>query len=147
MLPRKPETLERAKARFPDALETIWDVEAIRFSGAKRPGEDRRCVFDFHDGLRLIVSRERMDDGEIKIHMSASVDLDSGLAKRIRRGKLKQGMFGTLAQERFAAISGFGTVKPAFVQFIGVSDKGVPHWHIKEITDQESLDAIRHWQS
>ena len=37
---------------------------------ASRPGNQPRHVFDWPDGLRLTVRRERMSDGRIAVHLS-----------------------------------------------------------------------------
>ena len=54
MLPFEPESVESMKARYPaavadDAICRVIDGKVV----GKRPGEQRRHVFDFADGLRL----------------------------------------------------------------------------------------------
>lgn len=63
MLPFCPEKLESMRARLPDAISTVYDADEI----SKRPGEQRRQVFDFEDGVRCIVSIDK-DSEERLLH-------------------------------------------------------------------------------
>lgn len=59
MMPFEPQQFEEVKARFPVALMSTYDCR----SGipSPTPGELRAHVFDFTDGLRLIVSRDKFE--------------------------------------------------------------------------------------
>lgn len=59
MLEFEPEIEDSMKARFNEALEPIYDVEKIAAGKQKTPGSFRKHVFDFFDGTRIIVSKER----------------------------------------------------------------------------------------
>jgi hypothetical protein len=67
----EPEIEETLKARFAEALEPVYDAAKV-MSGGQRPGQLRKHVFDSFDGSRLIVSRDRMPDGEMVLHVSVS---------------------------------------------------------------------------
>ena len=60
------------QARYPQALEFRYDSFAI-VNGAIRPGECAANVFDFEDGLRLIVNRELLDGCVHVLHVSEFV--------------------------------------------------------------------------
>ena len=140
MLPYRPESLEAMQQRFPQALAEVTDVEYCRFGG-ETPGQKRKHIFDFEDGLRLIVSKDRLEDGRIVVHFSASAYRDSALYRRLKKPSQKK-YFSRLAQSRFALLSGYGTEKPAFVEYIGASEKGVPHWHVTEVTEEEAYKLL-----
>lgn len=75
MIPFEPESIESAKKRIDAALVDVFDMAAIaRMPESQRPGMDRKHVFDFEDGIRLLVSRDRMPGGEVIVHISASFD-------------------------------------------------------------------------
>lgn len=143
MLPYQPMSIAENRARFPAAMETIWDVESA-LCGGPTPGmqEGRENVFDFPGGLRIIASRDRLPEGEVVIHFSASAEQGSALWRRIKRPGQER-YFNWLAILRFAEISGFGKVKPAHVEFVGCSPgKGIPHWYVKEITEENALEIL-----
>ncbi len=57
-VPFRPETLEALQARYHLALEDAFEEELIRLGTQSVPGGDPRNLFDFDDGLRLIVTRD-----------------------------------------------------------------------------------------
>lgn len=67
-LPFEPEPIEKLQARYYAALEKLWvpapDME-------DRPGLHRTHTFDFEDGWRMLVSRDKIGNSEIN-HISAS---------------------------------------------------------------------------
>lgn len=74
MIAWNPLPIEKLKKRVPNALLNLWDAEHIaRNPDAPRPGEFPNQVFDFEDGVRLIISREKFRQGAIKIHVSLSI--------------------------------------------------------------------------
>lgn len=118
MIPFNPQPLAELKARFTQALVDSYSVEKILADAALRPGSKPQHVFDCEDGLRLIVSRDRLQGKEV-IHFSASVD-------RARyRGRFDKSLMKLMVR-RFAELSGFAET-PTFVRF---SDEGIPHWII-----------------
>ena len=77
-LPFEPEHHVKAVARFDAALDT----EPYVAGQEPRPGVQRRHVFDFEDGLRLLISREQYPVPPGKppvagIHLSVSLNEDS----------------------------------------------------------------------
>jgi len=58
-LPFEPESLESAKARFAIALVGVWDGDALASGKATiRPGQQRKYVFDFYEGVRMVACLE-----------------------------------------------------------------------------------------
>lgn len=60
--------------RYPRALQNLFDCRGERAKRLRpRPGALYSCVFDFEDGLRLIISREQYDnEAGPWLHVSAS---------------------------------------------------------------------------
>src|SRR5579883_2486821 len=73
-LPEQPETLESMQARFRMALSPVVDVDKCATDPAHAyfPSKYRRHVFDSAAGIRLIISRDRLADGEEYVHVSIS---------------------------------------------------------------------------
>lgn len=65
----QPELDEMLKLRFIAALEPVYDSQKVAAGECQRPGELRKHVFDFADGMRLIVSREEVE-GVRWLHVS-----------------------------------------------------------------------------
>lgn len=72
MLPFEPEKLESMRARLPQALSVVYNYEAVE-SGGQRPGELRRHVFDFEDGIRCILSVDEGQQTARHLHLSFSL--------------------------------------------------------------------------
>lgn len=135
MLPRMPQPLTALRQRYPFALEHVHDVVAIRDRGDIRPGEVAANVFDHEDGLRLIVSRERMPDGHVVLHVSASFGPDCQLADELRllaTGGMPAGdilrLFIDSIPGRFRELSGH----EGPLTFVGLTSGTIPHFHRRE---------------
>jgi hypothetical protein len=72
MLLFQPESLEVLKARFPKALEHTYTVEGMK-NGEPCAADQRKHVFDFDDGTRLVVSHERLGT-RLYLHCTGSMD-------------------------------------------------------------------------
>lgn len=75
MLPFEPESTEELKARYDEALQEVFDPREVANDPDLSPGKKREHVFDFEDGVRLIVSVDQIDK-KVKpriTHYSASV--------------------------------------------------------------------------
>ena len=57
-LPYEPESIVDARKRYPESLEHLYNVHRIRYMNIPGPQFQRKNVFDFESGLRLIVSLE-----------------------------------------------------------------------------------------
>lgn len=127
MLPFEPQQFEEVKARFPVALMSTYDCR----SGipSPTPGELRAHVFDFTDGLRLIVSRDKEDGDAPYIHVSASAIEGTTLWFGIKRGMVTRTKLLEFAMKHYRRISG----DESKFEFCGFSiGKGVPHWRRRE---------------
>jgi hypothetical protein len=130
-LPYEPEPVASMQARFTLAIDPIIAVERVWAGLDPRPGEQRRHVFDFEDGLRLIVSRETYPtdssigirlSGRTGIHLSGSAA--GAMQSAIRRGEIDRMTFMDLMLRRFREIA----QRPsAHFELAGFSDRGVPH--------------------
>ena len=121
MLPFKPESIERLKARLPQALDQIYDP-FLCFNGFQElPGERRPHVFDFEEGLRLIICRQLRGSAPV-LDISASATLKTRWDGQVGNHPLKR-----MAEKRLEDLG----IKP--LQFIGFSlQRGTPHWIVKE---------------
>jgi hypothetical protein len=72
MLPFEPEPTIVLKARYPEAIKDIYDPRKIAAKPELAPSKKRKHVFDFEDGLRLIVSVDKNGMNQLT-HYSASM--------------------------------------------------------------------------
>src|SRR5262245_1998633 len=98
------------------------------------PGEFAANVFDLEDGLRLIVSRERLPDGRLFLHVTASFPTRCRMADSFRRLALtmpKKRVLELWAADlprRFRELSGDGRM----LELVGWSGRLIPHLMITE---------------
>ena len=139
-VPFVPASLAELQARYPKALEFVYDQQAIVQDNAIRPGEVAANLFDFEDGLRLLVSRERTPSGQVVLHVSASFQDDCKIADNFRRwlgpkpSKQKRqrlaNNWAITIPARFIELS--GDTLP--LKFIGWTSNYVPHWMRIEVS-------------
>lgn len=123
-----PKSISEHQQRYAAAVETIVDTESVEIGVAARPGELPRNIFDCHDGMRLIISRDRTVK-RVLLHVSMSFEPDSELWHKAKDGTLDFDKALRLAEARFAKISGIE--RP--LCFVGLSHgKRVPHWCLEE---------------
>lgn len=107
------------RARYKAALRDWYSAEKCAAGQQERPGNKAKHVFDFEDGIRLIISRDR-NNGKEYIHVSGSgtdeymSDKGFSAAKRDMENKFRQ-----LCQ------------RDVPLEFIAVSEGGIPHWIIE----------------
>jgi hypothetical protein len=136
----EPEAINEAAARFAAAIDT----EPYVAGEEPRPGTQRRHVFDFPDGLRLIVSRDQYPAplGKrpmVGIHMSASMHDGQPLAKEIAQAITEDRYPGVSAPyvatklidmaavQRFRAMCGYDKkLRPKQVSPSGVLHYSIP---------------------
>jgi hypothetical protein len=129
------EPLAAMRARYPKALEFVYDSTAIITGNAIRPGECASSVFDFTDGVRLIVSRERMPDGSVVLHLSASFKNGGKASRAFRSNRAKYGINDAVQQWMTAAVTHFQEISGDRREphFLGFSQGTViQHWIIPE---------------
>lgn len=71
------EPTDRLVARFKDALTPVYTADDIEQKKVTRPGQQRKHVFDFEDGIRCIASHEIHDGQTVVLHMSFSLAANS----------------------------------------------------------------------
>lgn len=71
-----PEPVDRLIARFHEALEPTYDPQDFIDRKVPRPGQQRKHVFDFEDGVRCIASHE-MHNGRKVLHLAFSLSANS----------------------------------------------------------------------
>ena len=120
MLSFEPETFASLKARMPAAIDHVHRVGVTPC-----PGEERHHIFDYADGLRMIVSRSHFPgDAKACLHVSASTIEDTRIEAAIKSGRLSKDAF---CHDAMARLRMLGVAEP--LQFLGFSDGlGVPHW-------------------
>jgi hypothetical protein len=105
----EPESIESARERFEVAIEPIFDAYSLR------PVLSRQHVFDFDDGVRLVVTRDRMG-AEFRIHISASIA--PGFDEKWASG---EGFLESVQQH-------WRDLRGNEIHFMGFSKLGVPHF-------------------
>lgn len=121
-LPHEPETIEQAKARYPLAVRRSYTFAE---AAAEQFGRQRKHVFDFEDGMRLIISREKFWlNGSIHVSASrlcANIPLITLFVEPALRDALLLNV-----RSRFREISGNHN---DFV--LVLIDEGIPHFAVK----------------
>ncbi len=136
-VPYNPAPLEELRRRYDAAVADVYDHADVGTFGANRPSEKPQHVFDFEDGLRLIISRERSSPLE-GIHISASLQPGRPLYFALPEMLRPPQVLKRMALDRWAELT--GALSPADVQeaiergeakFAGFSPgKGIPHWFV-----------------
>ncbi len=125
IVPFEPEPIEEACERFPVALETTYEAWRSDLPGWNRPGQKRENIFDFEDGLRLMVSRDVLHaGGEPVIHVSASLHEEEAVESgwdRLSKKRFERGV-----RQRLETLTG-GRVR---VGSMWLTCGGIPHWTI-----------------
>lgn len=128
MVPFDPKTIEEHKLRWPEAIRKVWDYRPYRkrdpqtLAQLDGPGKHPEHIFDFPDGLRLIVSTDQYDDTGAYLHVSASISRDTPMWQEFATATTMPTDFRTRVQVRVAALGG-----PAVTLGYVSNDKGVPH--------------------
>lgn len=120
MLNFQPISATEHRERWAAALVKLWDFRGTQTIGvdADRPSLHPEHIFDFHDGLRLLVSRDHYDFGE-HIHIGAWISDRSPLFHKVGKKKIDGQRLLDIIGERITFISGL-TVQPNHVSQGGV---------------------------
>ena len=131
-LPFKPEPEAALKARVPAALEVVYDQKVAYYNRevakdmSKAPSGNRAHVFDFEDGLRLIISRDAIEE-EVYVHVSASLEMESPLMTFLPRGQRGFAMFCRGAARKIGELLSLPGL-PSGPQH--VTEGKIPHWFL-----------------
>jgi hypothetical protein len=107
----KPLTVSEHRNRWSAALVKVWEygipLDSIADHLGDRPGQHREHLFDFHDGIRLIVSADKYGDGTY-LHVSVSVSTESEAEKAIKleSGRCCLQKLDVLVNERVRGMGG-----------------------------------------
>lgn len=71
-----PEPVDHLIARFHEALEPTYDAQEIADRKVTSPGQQRKHVFDFEDGVRCVASHE-VHNGRKVLHMCFNLSANS----------------------------------------------------------------------
>lgn len=122
MLPFRPQSIDEQRQRYPHALQHLFDCRGERAKRLRpKPSDLYGNIFDFEDGLRLLISREQYDDTGPYLHISAS-PVEEG--KLTLSYKLDDPRFHVYALNRFHEIS--DDTQP--LGFMGLSPGNIPHF-------------------
>jgi hypothetical protein len=129
----RPEPLAQLRARYPEALREVIDMESAARGLVPWPGTQGRNVFDCEDGIRLVVAHCDLG-GEVGVilHLSASLDPAAPLYRELLRSarhvwpEWGQAEFCRLALARWREISG----DDGPIEYAGCfGATGIPHWY------------------
>lgn len=129
MLPIEPETLAEMKLRFPKAVESVIYIDKVRSGEQVSPSKLREHVFDFSDGMRMIVSREDLGDGNVFYHASASGTDEYGESIR------DEGVSG-VAEDLMLRLAALRDTHPSTQVSSFISDSGTLHIMFEEEDDE-----------
>lgn len=123
-----PRPFEELKAKYPKAIERVYDVEMVEIGIINRPGESEEHYFDWEDGVRMIISKEDAVCGE-HIHISASLQkgqlYDNFLSMGMGHAQVIKEL-QSICEEKFRSLSDC----TLDMHFIVVTDHGVLHWRV-----------------
>lgn len=121
MLPFRPQPVNELRGRYQHALQHLFDCRGERAKRLRpRPGELYGNIFDFEEGLRLIISREQYDDTGPYLHVRALL-VEGTLTHPY---ELDDPRFHIYALNRFHQIS--RSDEP--LGFMGLSSGKIPHF-------------------
>jgi hypothetical protein len=120
-VPFNPQPIDVLQQRYAAAVKTTIDALAVYEHQIPAPSGDPAHVFDTQLGLRLIISRERLLDGRVGVHLSAS--WEPGVADNTKLESLLAEIYAT-----FKAIS--RTTRDP--ELIAVTSGGIPHFFVEQ---------------
>ena len=129
MLPTEPETFEQIKARFVEAIREPVDLESVRAGTRKPPSGERKHVFDFEDGMRMIVSVDLIVDTYF-LHISVS-------GNKHYHHTIKDEGFDGMVEDVLLRVTAFTGGAPGHELQAVLSEEGV--LHIMFEVDHEGL--------
>jgi hypothetical protein len=130
------EPLAALRARYGEAVRDVYDHACIAAGQQNRPSNQRKHVFDFQDGLRLIVSRDRTFVGRTGVFVSASLMPGTPVYEslRLHRGDAREG-FCTVVRERWQQLAD----SKRMPEFQGWSEAGIPHFVVWDLPESVPL--------
>lgn len=117
MIPFNTQPLSQLKERYNYAIKARNNLTNILANPEERPGAKPVHIFDFEDGIRLIVSRDVIKEMEV-IHFSGSIN------EALFKGKLNKALLSTMVTH-FIELSEYRGA----ITMSGFSDTGIPHFY------------------
>lgn len=144
-VPFKPVGMNRHFMRYERATERLWEEKD--FDQGDQPSRHEENIFDFGDGMRIVISRQLLPSGreghgdemEEFIHFTGAVTDTSKIMSELQAGKYNYDRVVSMISGRFLKISGLAHSE-INLQMTGISpESGSPHFHIR----REQLDKER----
>lgn len=134
MAPRVPlhvESLEALQGRYAAAIKDLINHTDATSEGFMIPSSQRHHVFDTESGWRLIISRERLFDGTVGIHFSASIHDPNKMKQLQLTWYTKSSPYDALDEvvRTWREIS--KTCRTPTL--IAVSEGGIPHFFVEQL--------------
>ena len=122
------ESMESCQKRFFFAMDTVYDSSKIHHGIQNAPSLERKQVFDFEDGVRMIVSIDLLNDMQI-LHVSTSFNAVK-FKEFIEDSRFDLSAAEELVKQRFAELSGMDRE----IQFVAMTENGVLHFGTPYVT-------------
>ena len=138
--------MKNLRLRYRDALEKLWNcdeagLEEQERSGVK-PGLDPKSRFDFPNGIRMCISREKVPEG-IWIHVSCSVFPGTILGQKMamlmadrKKPELLDREFRKYCKRAYRQLTGDATG----MELVDAGEAGIPHWIIWQKRFETTVD-------
>src|SRR5262249_9589968 len=115
---------ESLRERYPFAVECVFDPDFI-WSNDELPRFNRNHVFDTMEGIRLVISKQQMEDG---VFICVSPEVDPRLRPLLAASRVALAAFLQRAIRLFRQIS----LQPGRLELIGLTaGKGIPRWRLR----------------
>jgi hypothetical protein len=146
-LPFQPEPMNALKVRYPEAVAEVFDntnLTATRIN-PNRPGLQRKNVFDFENGARLVISRHRVilkGETQERIYFSATMERGYPLYNKLIK-KAKRSSLYTLTMTKAAK-----NVRRIIEEFFVVAEQLITELSGEEVSEDDFLgltDSALHW--
>jgi hypothetical protein len=131
-IPFRPEPLPMLRMRYPWAVDHIHDEARLADGLEPDPAAEPHHVFDFADGLRLVVLRSTGGDGRTRLQVSAS-GASAALKIEAREGRVGADAFLAMARRGFRDLS--RDDRPLDFRGFHGPTRSVPVWLIDEMAD------------
>lgn len=123
----KPLSVSEHRNRWPGALVKLWEYSETSASVQDKcpdsPGKHRENIFDFHDGMRMVVSADRYPCGAyVHVSVSAPETSEAFVQTLDSKGRPCLQRLDKLVNERIRHMGGPGLT-------VGVVFHGIVHFY------------------
>lgn len=133
IVPFEPQSIEQLRERFAASITKLFIPPVSAILPANRAGNRREHLFDFENGIRLMVCKVLTDSIE---HIWVSGGINPGYPGMLAKSRAY--VMETMVHQ-FCQISGF---TPDDLKFTGCShgDKNIPNWLVPVLTVNSNLN-------